>query len=452
MNERMNEEMNERILTLVEEKKFGVLKEELIEIMAVDIAEIFDDLDKKQSVIVFRLLTKDQAADVFSYLSSEQRRAIVEAIHETQLNEILEELFFDDKIDFLEEMPANVVKRILKSSTEEERKLINQFLKYPEDSAGSLMTIEYIDLRKEMSVKEALAYIKANGVDKETIYICYVLDEKRKLEGLVSLRKLVLLDEKLLISDIMTEEFIATHTLDDQEEIAALFKKYDLLTLPVVDREERLVGIITIDDIMDVVDRENTEDFQKMAAMEPSEEEYLESNAFALARRRIPWLMLLMVSATFTEGIIGRFENVLQAVAILAASIPMLMDTAGNAGSQSSTLIIRGMALGEIELKDYIKVFWSEFKVSIIVGVALGFINFIRMMIFVRAGLGFAITVSVTLVVTIMMAKMVGGTLPILAKKLKLDPAIMAGPMITTIVDALALIVYFNIASTLLGL
>ncbi|MCC5911173.1 MAG: magnesium transporter [Clostridiaceae bacterium] len=444
--------MQDKIIQLLEEKKFALLKQELKEMRAADIAEVFDELDKKNSVILFRLLAKDEAADVFSHLASHQQRDIVEAIHETHLDEIIEELFFDDMIDFLEEMPANVVKRVLASSTEEERKLINQFLNYPENAAGSWMTIEYVDLRKEMTVKQAMNHIKKIGLDKETIYTCYVLNNKRKLEGIVSLRKLVLFDDDLLIADVMNDDFIAGHTLDDQEEVASLFKKYDLLTLPIVDKEDRLVGIITIDDIIDVIDQETTEDFQKMAAMEPSEEEYLYSGTFALARRRIPWLLLLMVSATFTEGIIGRFEDILQAVAILAASIPMLMDTAGNAGSQSSTLIIRGMALGEIELEDYLKVFWSELRVSFVVGAALGLLNFLRMMIFVRAEIGFAITVSVTLVLTIMMAKVVGGTLPIAAKKMKLDPAIMAGPMITTIVDALALIVYFNIASALLGL
>ncbi|SDK15045.1 magnesium transporter [Natronincola ferrireducens] len=444
--------MYERISELIAEKKFAVLREELKEMRAVDVAEAFDELDKKNTIILFRLLSKDDAAGIFSYLSTQQRKNIVNAIHETQLNEIIDELYFDDMIDFLEEMPANFVKRVLASSTEEERKLINQFLKYPDTSAGSLMTIEYVDLKKEMTVKEALEHIKKTGVDKETIYTCYVLDDKRKLEGIVSLRKLVLFDADLLIAEVMNDDYIAANTLDDQEEIASLFKKYDLLTLPIVDKEGRLVGIITIDDIIDVIDQETTEDFQKMAAMEPSEEEYLHSRAFSLARRRIPWLLLLMVSATFTEGIIGRFEDVLQAVAILAASIPMLMDTAGNAGSQSSTLIIRGMALGEIELNDYLRVFWSELKVSIIVGITLGFLNFVRMMIFSPADLSVGITVSATLVLTIMMAKVVGGILPIAAKKMKLDPAIMAGPMITTIVDALALMVYFTIATTILGL
>lgn len=419
--------------------------------IAVDIAEVIDELDKKHSIILFRLLPKDKAADVFSYLSTQQRKDIVGAIHETKLTEIIEELYFDDMIDFLEEMPANVVKRILKASTEEERKLINQFLNYPENSAGSLMTIEYVDLKKEMTVKEALAHIKKTGVDKETIYTCYVLNASRKLEGIVSLRKLVLLEDHLLISDIMNEDLIYTTTLADQEEVASLFKKYDLITLPVVDTEHRLVGIITIDDIIDVIDQETTEDFQKMAAMEPNEEEYLLTGVFSLARKRIVWLLILMLSATFTGSIINRFEEVLQSVVILAASIPMLMDTAGNAGSQSSTLIIRGMALGEVGIDDYLKVFWKELRVSSVVGIVLALVNFGRM-ILLKNSVNVAITVSFTLGITIVMAKVVGGTLPMLAKKLKLDPAIMAGPLITTIVDALALIVYFNVATLLLGL
>ncbi len=444
--------MNEKILELINDKKFGLLKQELMETLPADIAEIIDELDTKNAIIVFRLLQKDQAADVFSHLSSQQRRDIVSAIHETQLDEILEELFFDDMIDVLEEMPANAVKRILISSTEEERKLINQFLNYPETSAGSIMTIEYVDLKKEMTVKQALDHIKKTGVDKETIYTCYVLNDKRKLEGIVSLRKLVLLDENLLIKDIMNEDFIVTYTMDDQEGIANLFKKYDLITLPVVDKESRLVGIITVDDIMDVIDQETTEDFQKMAAMEPTDEEYLDAGIFSLAKQRVVWLLVLMVSATLTGGVIKRFESMLETVVVLMAYIPMLMDSAGNAGAQSSTLIIRGLALGEIKLEDYLKVFWKEFRVSIIVGIILASVNLLRMMIMDGVDLSVGVTVSITLIATIVMAKVIGGLLPIAAKKFKLDPAIMAGPLITTIVDALALIVYFNIAGLLLGI
>lgn len=444
--------MDSRILDLIGQKDFILLKEELEDIKPVDIAEIFDELDKKNTIILFRLLKKDKAAEVFSHLTFQQRQDIVEAMHETQLNEILEELFFDDKIDFLEEMPSNAVKRILADSTEEERKLINQFLKYPEDSAGSLMTIEYIDLKKEMTIREALDYIKKNGIDKETIYTCYVLDEKRKLEGIASLRKLVLFDEDLLIKDIMDTDVISTHTLEHQEEVANLFKKYDYITIPVVDKENRLVGIITIDDIMDVIDKEATEDFQRMAAMEPTDEEYLHAGVFTLAKQRLPWLMVLMISATFTGGIISKYESVLEAIVTLNIFIPMLMDSAGNAGTQSSTLIIRGLALGKIQVTDYLKVFWKELRVSSVVGLMLAVVNFIRVIAIEKVSMEIALAVSITLFFTIVLAKVIGGLLPVVAKKINTDPAIMAGPLITTIVDALALIVYFNIANIMLGI
>ncbi|MDI9475230.1 MAG: magnesium transporter [Natronincolaceae bacterium] len=442
--------MNGKMLDLIEQKEFILLKEKLKDIRAIDIAEAFDELDKKNIIILFRLLQKDKAAEVFSHLTYQQRRDIVAAMNESQLRGILEELFFDDKIDFLEEMPSNAVKRILAASTEEERKLINQFLKYPENSAGSLMTIEYVDLKKEMTIREALNYIKEIGMDKETIYTCYVLDEKRKLEGIVSLKKLVLLDENLFIKEIMNEDFISTYTMDDREEIADLFKKYDLIALPVVDRECRLVGIITIDDIMDVIDKVTTEDFQRMAAMEPTDEEYLHTGVFALAKRRTPWLLILMLSATFTGGIISRYESVLEAIVTLNVFIPMLMDSAGNAGTQSSTLIIRGLALGQIQITDYLRVFWKELRVSSLVGFILAIINFLRIITIEKISVNIALTVSVTLFFTVVLAKVMGSLLPVVAKKFKMDPAIMAGPLITTIVDALALMVYFNIAHFML--
>ncbi|SDY43848.1 magnesium transporter [Tindallia californiensis] len=454
----MNEEMKlffDEVLVLLEEKKYIQLRELFTEAKAADLAELIEEVAEEypnNTTIIFRLLPKDLAADVFSYLSPTQKRNIVDTLHENQLRNIVEELNFDDKIDFLEEMPANVVKRILKRVTDDERKLINQFLNYPEFSAGSLMTIEYVSLKKEMTVAEALQHIRMNGIDKETIYTCYVLNETRKLEGIISLRKLILADDHLKVAEIMDVDVISTTTLDDQEEVADLFKKYDLMSLPVVDREDRLVGIITIDDIVDVIEQENTEDFEKMAALLPSEEEYMNTGIFLLARRRIVWLLVLMISATFTENIIGRFEDVLSAVVILAAAIPMLMDTAGNAGNQTSTLIIRGIALGEIELDDYLKVLWKEFRISILVGIMLASVNFVRMLLISNASLAIAITVSLTLALTVIMAKLFGGMLPILAKRMKLDPAIMAGPLITTIVDAMALVVYFNIAGIILGL
>lgn len=449
--EEKNREFLTRIEALLREKEYSRVRHEIEDVQAVDIAECFEDLDDRDTLILFRLLHKDTAAEVFAHISPDRQQAIVESVSEAKLREILEELFFDDMIDFLEEMPASVVKRVITTSSEEERKLINQFLMYPEQSAGSIMTIEHVSLKKEMTVREALDHIKRTGPDKETIYTCYVLNASRVLEGIISLRKLVLSGDGEIVGDLMNENFISVKTLDDQEEVANLVKRYDLLSIPVTDQENRLVGIITVDDIMDVMEEESTEDFHRMAAMAPTDEEYLHSSALALARKRLPWLMLLMVSATFTARVIGSYEDTLAAVVVLAASIPMLMDTAGNAGSQSSTLVIRGIAVGEISLNDYFRVFWKEFRVSIIVGTCLGVVNFLRMLLF-GSDLMVALTVSVTLGSTILMAKLVGGGLPIIAKRLRLDPAIMAGPVVTTIVDGLALIVYFNIAHMLLGL
>ncbi|MBU5437035.1 magnesium transporter [Tissierella sp. MSJ-40] len=443
--------MDERkILDLIEQKKYIELKKELAQMNEVDVAEILDPLDIHTTLVIFRMLPKDLAVEVFAHFSPEQQRDIINTITDKELKYIVEELFFDDMIDLIEEMPANLVKKILVNAKEEERKLINQFLKYPPNSAGSLMTIEYVDLKKDMTVKDALDHIKETGLDKETVYTCYVTGENRKLEGIVSLRKLVISDEKLLIKDIMNEDFIYVNTHDDQETVASVFKRYGFLALPVVDKEHRFTGIITVDDIMDVIDQETTEDFQKMAAMSPSEEAYLDTGVFTLAKHRIIWLLVLMVSATFTGGIIKRFEDVLQSVVVLTAFIPMLMDTGGNSGSQSSTLVIRGLALGEISLSDSWKVIWKEFRISIIVGIALAAANFVRIMIFDTVGIWVALTVSITLLVTVVISKIVGGILPMIAKRVNIDPAIMAGPLITTIVDALSLIVYFTIASLLL--
>ncbi len=398
------------------------------------------------------MLPKNVAVEVFSYFSSEHQADIINAITDKELKYILDELFFDDMIDLIEEMPANLVNKILTNSTQDERKLINQFLKYPADSAGSLMTIEYVELKKEMTVIEALKHIKAIGLSKETIYTCYVIDNNRKLEAIVSLRSLVVSDDNKSIEDIMHDDVIYVNTHDDQETVAGIFKKYGFLALPVVDMERRMTGIITVDDIMDVMEQEATEDFQRMAAMSPSEEDYLDSSVLTLAKQRIPWLLILMVGATFTGGIIAKYEDVLSAVVILTAFIPMLMDTGGNSGSQSSTLIIRGLATGEISLEDIWKVLWKEFRISLIVGITLASVNFIKNMLLDRVGFIVSLTVSCTLVVTVMVSKIVGGVLPLLAKRLKMDPAIMAGPLITTIVDTLTLMVYFKIASSLMHL
>lgn len=441
-----------QVLELIEQKKYLQLKKILSEMNEVDIAEILDPLDKNTTLLIFRMLPKDLAVEVFAHFSSEQQRDIINAVTDKELKYILDELFFDDMIDLIEEMPANVVNKILQNSTQDERKLINQFLKYPADSSGSIMTIEYVELKKTMTVKEALAHIKEVGLNRETIYTCYVTDKNRKLEGIVSLRSLVVSPEDELLTDLMETDVISVNTHDDQETVAGVFKKYGFLALPVVDTENRLTGIITVDDIMDVMEQEATEDFQRMAAMAPSEEAYLETSVLTLAKHRINWLLILMISATFTGSIMARFENVLQSVVVLAIFIPMLMDTGGNAGSQSSTLIIRGLATGEITTSDGWKILWKEFRISLIVGITLAVVNFAKTMLYDKVGFWISMTVSVTLIVTVVSSKLVGGLLPILAKKLKIDPAIMAGPLITTIVDALSLMVYFSIASMIMHL
>ena len=418
----------------------------------VDIAELFEDLTKEQSLKIFRILPKDTSAEVFSYLSSEKQQEIVENITDEEIRHIIDEMFIDDTVDFIEEMPANVVDKILQNTSPDTRKLINQFLKYPENSAGSVMTVEYVSLKSDMNIGQALNHIKKVGIDNETIDICYIIDNQRKLVGFISLKSLIFLDDILPLVDAMETNVISAITTDDQEFIASQFRKYDLTSMPVVDNEGRLVGIITIDDVVDVIDQENTEDFQKMAAMNPSDEEYLKESVFSLAKHRIIWLLVLMISATATGTIIRRYEEVLQSVVILAAFIPMLMDTGGNAGSQSSTLIIRGIALGEIQLKDIGKILWKEFRVSLIVGITLAAVNFLRIYYIDRAGLTISLVVCASLLFTVVIAKVVGGVLPIMAKAFKLDPAIMASPLITTIVDACALVVYFGLSTHFLNL
>lgn len=446
----------ERIKALLADKNFSLLQEELINMQAADVAEFLEDLEVKIALLVFRLLHKEMATDVFSYLSHDRQSELLMLVNEKEFTEIIDDLYFDDKIDLLEEMPAYVVKKILRNASETERRLINQFLNYPDNSAGSLMTIEFVDLKKEMLVKDALDRIRKIALDKETIYTCYAINAHRVLEGIVSLKDLVLapLDKK--VADVMQKGVIFVNTYDDQEYIADIVKKYDLLSVPVVDNEQRLVGIITIDDIVDVIEEENTEDFHRMAALEPMEEEYLSASIFGLARKRIVWMMVLMLSATLTSFIIQKYNVALSAVISLAAYIPMLTGTGGNAGAQASTLSIRSIALGEVGFKDIFKVIWTEMRVSFLVGITLAIINFLRIL-FLEPALqdntfSIAITVSATMLITVMIAKMIGGTLPILAKQLKLDPAIMATPVISTIVDALTLLVYFTFATWIFGI
>lgn len=426
------------------------VKNKLILLNPIDIASILETLSKENTLKAFRILSKDLASEVFSYLSSEKQQEIIESSSDEELKRIIDDMFLDDTVDLIEEMPAGVVAKILKNTSVENRKLINQFLKYPEDSAGSIMTVEYVSLKNDMNVKESLERIRAKGIKNETINDCFVIDKERKLVGTLPIRELIINQEETLIKNIMTDNFEKVQADTDREFVADLFRRYDLSTMAVVDTENRLVGIITIDDIVDVIDQENTEDFQKMAAMEPSDKEYLKESVFALAKHRILWLLILMISATATGTIIRRYEDTLQSVVVLAAFIPMLMDTGGNAGSQSSTLIIRGLALGEIKTKDVWKILWKEFRVSIIVGITLAIVNFLRILYFDKIGFTMTLVVCLSLFATVVIAKVVGGILPIAAKKLKLDPAIMASPLITTIVDACALVIYFTIATALL--
>ncbi|MCL2063879.1 MAG: magnesium transporter [Candidatus Cloacimonetes bacterium] len=444
--------MKNTVMLMIQESRFKELKNIVDKINVVDIADLFELLSKEQIIIVFRILNKESAAEVFSYLDREHQQFIIESISDREINNIIEELFIDDTVDFLEEMPANVVSRVLKTVDNETRKLINLFLAYPDNSAGSLMTIEMVDLRKEMTVQEAIEYIKKNGVDKETINNCYVINRFRRLEGTVSIRRLILSDYDTLIEDIMDTDVVKINTYDDQEDIAELFKKYDYTTMPVVDKENCLVGIITIDDIVDIIEQENTEDFQIMAAITPSEEVYIKTPVFTLFKNRIVWLLILMVSATLSGAIISGFDNILAANMILASFIPMLMDTGGNAGSQASTMVIRSIALGEVVFKDLFRIVWKEFRVSLLVGSSLAIVNFLRILLFKQASPIIASIVCISLFLTVVMAKFLGGLLPLCAKKLKLDPAIMASPFITTLVDAMSLTVFFSLSVLLLDL
>ena len=445
----MDEMNDEHLLQLLDEGALNQLKTEANEMNPADIADFFEKVPKEKRLLVFRLLTKDNGADAFSFMDNDMQEEIISAISDQEMEHIIDELAMDDVVDFLGEMPANVVTRVLRNTDESTRKIINQFLNYPDDSAGSLMTIEFVQFHQDMTVGEAMAQLRKTGVDKETIYNCYVIDHRRVLVGVVSLRTLLLSKDEAIVKDIMEEDVIYVHTLDDQEETADLFKKYDLIALPVVDNEKRLVGIITVDDIVDVIEQENTEDMEKMSALIPSEDEYLKTSVLQLAKNRIVWLLVLMVSGTLSSAIITHFESVLASSVALAAFFPILMGTGGNAGSQASTLIIRGMAVGEIEPKDILLVIWKELRVGIIAGAVLGVANFVRILVVNDVSFAVNFTVSLSMAITVILAKGVGSTLPIIAKKLHLDPAIMAGPLISTVVDCLALMIFFNVARVL---
>ncbi|AIY82006.1 magnesium transporter [Clostridium botulinum] len=444
--------MNKKIKALINENKLQKLISYFKDMNSVDIAKIMSELKDSKLVIVFRILPKDKSVEVFSYLDKEIQRKLIQSITDNEIKDIVEKLFLDDTVDFIEELPASVVKRVLKNTSKEKRELINQFLRYDESSAGAIMTIEFLDLKADMTVKEATNNVRCKSNSKEVVETCFVIDNDRKLQGTLFLKDLILNSEDTKIKDIMDKNIVYTKTIEDQEKVALIFKEYDLTCMPVVDKENRLVGIITVDDIIDIIEQENTEDFQKMAAMEPNEEPYLKTSAIKFAKHRIVWLLVLMISATFTGSIIKNFEDVLQSVVILAAFIPMLMDTGGNAGSQSSTLIIRGLALGDINIKDYGKVILKEFEVSIIVALALSSVNFLRIYFLEKTSLMISLTVCGSLFFTVIIAKVIGGALPIIAKKLKLDPAIMASPLITTVVDTCALMIYFTLAKLFLGI
>lgn len=436
----------EEIVELLEQNKLAELKEILINENPIDIADVFEEFPKEKYLIIFKLLPKDFSSEVFSYLSPEKQQEVIENITDDEIKFIVEDMYLDDTVDFIEEMPANIVDKILKNTSSDKRKLINQMLKYPENSAGSVMTVEYISFKDNYTVKQAIEYYRKVAIDKEETDICFVTDTKKKLVGIISLKTLILSKDDSYIQDEMDTNFVSVLTLDDQEEIAALFRKYDLTTMPVVDHEDRLVGVITVDDIVDVIDQENTEDIQKMAAMNPSDEEYLKESVVSLAKHRILWLLVLMISATFTGLVIKKYEDILQSAVYLATFIPMLMDTGGNAGSQSATLVIRGIALEEIEFSDIFKVIWKELRVSILVGFILSAVNFIRIYYFTRSGLETSLVVAISMFLTVIMAKVIGGVLPLVAKSLKIDPAIMASPLITTIVDTAALIIFFKLS------
>lgn len=450
--EELDVELEKRIENLLEEKKYQELKDIILTMNAADISSVFEEMPKKKIPLLFRLLPKVLAAEVFVEMEADAQAMLIQGFSDNELKEVLEELYLDDTVDIVEEMPANVVKRILLNSDMDTRNMINEILKYPDDSAGSIMTIEYVSLRINMMVEEAIKRIRRTGIDKETIYTCYVTDDNRFLQGAISIKTLLLAEEDEHIKDLMDTNYISVHTLEDKENVANKFNKYDLLAIPVVDDENRLVGIVTFDDAIDVMQDEATEDIKKMAAIIPSDKSYFKTNVFETWKARIPWLLLLMISATFTGWIITSFESALGALPILTAYIPMLMDTGGNSGGQSSVTVIRALSLEEIEFKDIFRVIWKEIRVAVLCGITLGVCNFAKLMIVDRLDFNVALVVCITLVITVFIAKFIGCTLPIIAKKIGFDPAVMASPFITTIVDAISLLVYFRIASMVLGI
>ncbi len=444
--------LTETILSLIKEKKYQSLRDVLRTLQPVDVAEALGGLDPQELPLVFRLLPKDEAAETFAEMDPDSREELIKSFSDSELRDILEELYIDDTVDLIEEMPALLVGRILEQSSAESRKLINELLMYPDDSAGSMMTTEYVGLHAEMTVGEAIEHIRRIGTDSENINVCYVTDEGRRLIGIVTVRALILAEPQTATGAIMDKNIISVRTLDSRESVANVFTKYGSIVLPVVDSEERLVGIVTVDDVMSVIRDEATDDIDKIGAVTPQDKPYMRLSVWEIYKSRIPWLLLLMVSAAFTGAIITHFQDALSAYLVLVAAIPMLMDTGGNCGSQASVTVIRGISLEEIAFRDIFRVMWKEARVSLLCGITLAVLNFARFMLIDRVGLAVSAVICLTLVVTVSAAKLVGCTLPLIAKKIGLDPAVMASPFITTIVDALSLFIYFRMASVILGI
>ena len=454
----MEENVIENIIELIKQRKITKLREILEDINSADFPTLFEELDEDDILIIYRLLPKDKAADVFVELDSDLQDNLINMFTDKELKVVMDELFMDDTADLIEEMPSNVVKRIVKNIKPSDRKILNELLRYPEDSAGSIMTTEMVELKENMTVEEAFNIIKKTGIKKETVYVCYVVDNSRKLIGTVATKDLLIAERDTLIKDILEDNVISVLTTEDQEEVAKMFDKYNFVALPVVDKEDRLVGIVTIDDAVDVLQEENTEDFEKMAAMSPTEDTYFKTSAFTHARNRIVWLLVLMLSATFTGLIVEKFQGAIAAVPLLATFMTMISGTGGNCGAQSSTLIIRGLVLDEIKFSDIFRAIWKEFRVALIVGVILALVTGLRIFLQYHNNLGIdetlklAQVVGLTLILTAIIAEFLGCVLPMLAKMLKLDPAIMASPLITTIVDLCSMLVFFSIATVVMGL
>lgn len=443
--------MKEEVEKFIEEKRFNDLRKYLESMNSADFPSLFEEIEQEKIIVIYRILSKEKAAEVFAELDSDVQEKLINCFTEKELRDVINELFMDDTVDLIEEMPSNVVKRILKNIKTTDRKIINELLNYPEDSAGTIMTTEFVDLKENMTVEQAFDKIRKIGLQKETVYNCYVLSTDRKLKGIIDLKDLLIAEKEEKLKNIMNVNVITTNTLEDKETVAKMFDKYNFFALPVVDKEKRLVGIITIDDAIDVMQEEIDEDFEKMAAITPSEDTYFKTSVFKHARNRIVWLIILMLSSIVTGGIITKYETAFAAVPILVAFIPMIMGTTGNCGSQTSTLIIRGMSNDEIELKDYLKAVWKELRVAILVALMLGLANGIRIWIQYKDW-NLAIVIALSLLGTVILAKFLGCSLPMLAKKLKIDPALMATPVITTISDMCSVLIFFKIATIVMGL